>query len=164
MKKSVFLAGLVLFSASAFASDWQATYFQAHKGQLLVDKDSIVDEKASSKKFWTVFAPMVNVGQGGEGYSYSKTLRSINCDARTYGIISTVYYDDQERAHEAEVQDKLMKDIVPDTENDYLWKYVCKGDRDGKLAAPAGSIEKWLAGQAKMNRENKELISRTQGK
>lgn len=164
MAKS-FLIALLFLSMPALASDWQMTYYNnARKGSLLIDKDSIVETQGSVRKFWTLFAPSVTVGRPGEGYAYSKMLRLLSCTDRTSSVIQAIYYDVNQVPHESVVEDKAMHDIVPDSEGDYLWQYMCKPDERAKLAAPAGKISEFLNDQVKFTKENDLLVKKSNDK
>jgi hypothetical protein len=158
-----YLFGLLFLSMPVFASDWQMTYHSPQS--LLIDKDSIVEIKGSVKKFWTLYAPKITMGQPGEGYAYSKVLHLISCTARTAAITQTIYYDENQVPHDSIVEDKAMQDIVPDSRDDYLWKYVCKPDQQAELAAPAGKggISRFLEDQVKFTKENDRLWKKTNG-
>lgn len=159
------LCWLALFLAMpALASDWQATYYNPGKGSLFIDNDGIAETQGSVKKFWTLFAPRVTVGKPGEGYAYHKALRQIDCANRTSSLIRSIYHDENDAQHEARVDDKTMRDIVPDGEDDYLWQFVCKPDRQSKLGTPAGDISQFLRDQVKFTKENMLTLQRTQGK
>lgn len=167
MTKS-YLLGLLLLSMllsmPSFASNWQMTYYNPKNGTLLVDKDSIVDTKGSMKKFWTIYAPRVHIGQPSEGYAYSKTLRLINCTDHTAAITQVIYFDLNQVAHNSIVEDKAMRDIIPDSEDDYLWRYICKLDQHADLAAPVGgNISEFLADQVRFIKENDYLLKKTNG-
>lgn len=157
-----YLFGLLFLSMPVFASDWQITYHNPQS--LLIDNDSIIETQGSAKKFWTLYAPRVTMGQPGEGYAYSKVLHLINCTARTAAITQAIYYDENQVPHDSIVEDKAMYDIVPDSRDDYLWKYVCKPDQRAELAAPAGKgISRFLEDQVKFTKENERLLKRTNG-
>ncbi|BBN88854.1 surface-adhesin E family protein [Azospira sp. I09] len=160
-----FLFGLALLSSMpALASDWQSTYYNTRRGSLFIDKDSVVEVQGSVRKFWTLFAPRVTVGQPGEGYAYHKALRQIDCASRTSALVRSIYHDENNAPHEAQVDDKAMRDIAPDSEDDYLWQYVCKPERQGKLGTPAGNISQFLDDQVKFTKENLLTLKRMQGK
>lgn len=161
MSRYLLLAFSVLASMPAIASDWQLTYYNTKAGSLFVDKDSIVDVKGSTKKVWTLYAPRVTYGKPGESYAYHKAMRIIDCAARMAAHTSSIYYDTSNVAHEARVDDKEMHDISPDSEQDYLWQFVCKPERQEKLAAAAGDISTFLADQVKFTKEN-EILARQQ--
>ena len=158
------LLGLMFLSMSAFASDWQMTYYNTGKGSLLIDKSSIVETQASMKKFWTLYAPRVSLQQPGEGYAYNKMLHQINCVARTAAILEAIYYDANQVSHDAAVEDKAMHNIVPDTEDDFLWQYICKADQQAKLTAPvANGISEFLKDQVKFTKENDRQFKNANG-
>ncbi|MHB1181665.1 MAG: surface-adhesin E family protein [Sulfuricella sp.] len=157
--------GLALFlSMPALASDWQSTYYNTRKGSLLIDKDSIVEAQGNVKKFWTLFAPRVTVGQPSEGYAYHKALRQIDCASRTSSLVRSIYHDESNVQHEAKIDDKTMREIVPDSEDDYLWQYVCKPERQDKLGIATGNISQFLDDQVKFTKENLLTLKRMQGK
>jgi len=161
VKKSYFL-GLLFLSIPAFASNWQTTYFNPRAGSLLIDKDSVVEAQGAAKKFWTLYAPRVTMGQPGEGYAYNKTLHLISCANRTAAITQSIYYDVNQAPHDAIVKDTDMHDIVPDSQDDFLWQYVCKPDQQASLATPAGKrMSEFLADQVKFTKENDLLLKKT---
>jgi len=123
MKAKVSLLALLFVSMSSFASDWRMSYINPHAGSLLIDHDSIVDQ-GSEKSVWTLFAPRVTMGQAGEGYAYRKTRHQIDCAKRTSAIHEAIYYDEFQKPHSSQVEDKMMHSIVPDSDDDYLWQYV----------------------------------------
>ena len=157
-----YLLGLLFLSMPVFASDWQMTYYNTRSGSLLIDKDSIV-ETQSSMRFWTVYAPRITMGQPGEGYAYNKTLHQISCTDRTAALSRVIYFDVDQVQHEAIIEDKAMRDIIPDSENDYLLQYVCKPDQRAKLASSAGSkgISAFLEDQVKFTKENDLLLKKS---
>lgn len=160
-----FLFGLALLSAMpALASDWQSTYYNTRRGSLFIDKDSVVEAQGSVKKIWTLFAPRVSVGQQSEGYAYHKALHQIDCTDRTSSLVRSIYHDENNAPHEAQIDDKAMRNITPDSEDDYLWQYVCKPERQGKLATPAGNISQFLDDQVKFTKENLLTLKKMQGR
>lgn len=151
---------LLSMATSAFASDWQTTYYDTRRGTLLIDRDSISEVKGERKTVWTLFAPRVIQGQPGEGYAYSKMLHTIDCAARMAGVLESVYFDENGNAHFAAVEDKSMHYIDPDGRDDYLWQYVCKTDRQDKLASHAGNISSFLKDQIKFTKESMQSAYR----
>lgn len=162
MKKTC-LFGLLLLSVPAFASDWHLTYYyKPLNGSLLIDKDSIAETKDSKLKFWTLYAPQITIGQPSLGYAYNKTLHLINCTDRTASIAQVINYDENQAPHNAEVPAMTQHDIVPDSEEDYLSKYVCKPDQQKKLATPESvGVSILLEDQAKTTKRNDRLLKRT---
>jgi hypothetical protein len=156
-----YLLGLLFLSMPAFASNWQMTYYNAGSGSLLVDKDSIVEMQGSMRKFWTLYAPRVTVGQPGVGYAYRKMLHLFSCMDRTAAVTQSIYYDVNQTPHDANVDDKSMHDILPDSENDYLWQFVCKPDQQANLVVPVGKgISRFLEDQVKFTNENDRLLKK----
>ncbi|MEN7429647.1 surface-adhesin E family protein [Chromobacterium sp. TRC.1.1.SA] len=151
MKKTL-IAALMLLSGSAFAASWSATYYNVKSGTLLVDTDSIV-ENGGTTKFWTTFAPTVDYNRPSAGYAYNMTLRNINCKSHTVAYAKSIYYDFDQVPHDATVADKSTQEIIPDSENDYLWKYVCQPDARKDLAAPVSNIKEYLRGHAEMAKQ-----------
>lgn len=153
--KRIYLLGMLVLSMPAFASNWQTTYHATRKGTLMVDSDSIVESgRATTKKFWTLYAPRVSTGEKGAGYAYNMMQHVINCTERTAALVQAIYYDEFQVAHESEVANKALKDIVPDSEDDFLWTFVCKPDQQAQLSAPTGKgMPKFLEDQAKFTRD-----------
>lgn len=163
MSKS-YLLGLLFLSIPAFASNWQMTYHNTHHGSLLIDQDGIAETQGSEKKVWTLFAPRVTIGQPGEGYAYNKILHQVNCAKHTAAITQAIYYDENQIPHESIVENKSMHDIIPDSDDDFLWAYVCKPDQQEKLATPMGKeIAKFLKDQVKFTKENSLLVKKASG-
>ena len=154
MKSKFYLLTLLFLAVPAFASDWYITWHSPQS--LMIDKESIVDGSGGLKTFWTLFAPQVEVGKAGEGYAYNKRMHAINCTARTAAVTDDIYYDENQLEHVATVENKGPHNIVPDTQDDFLWKYVCKPEQQEKLGATVGEkgIKDYLATQAKYLREN----------
>lgn len=158
MKNQLLFSALML-AIPAFASSWQTTYFNTRAGTLMIDKDSIIDTKNQTRKFWTLYAPRIVMGQPGPSYAYNKVQREISCGNRTSSIQNAIYYDEDNTPHDSTVEDKSMHDIEPDGENDYLWQYICKPERQNDLAHSANRITDFINDQVKFTRENNRSIN-----
>ncbi len=162
-------AALCLVSASAFAADWQTTYFGTSKGIYFIDKDSLTETNSGFKKFWVLYAPRVQIGRPGEGYAYVKYLTGVNCKSREAMRYESIYTDEGGVDHPAEV--KLEKNpyaIVPDSEDDYWWTYLCKAKtakEQAELALPQSTdgMKRYLADQIRSTRENSLQYKRMNG-
>ncbi|MFK7089413.1 surface-adhesin E family protein [Chromobacterium violaceum] len=152
MKKAL-IACLLFASASTFAATWETTYYNVKQGYLFVDSESL-NETAGTTKMWTLFAPSIPFDRLGEGYSYRKILHVINCKERTAAITKAVYYDLDNVAHDAKVDDSSAQVIVPDSENDFLWKYACKPEARKDLAIHTNNVSEFLAKQVQNTKQN----------
>ncbi|WP_139166957.1 surface-adhesin E family protein [Chromobacterium sphagni] len=141
--KKILIAMLALASSGAFAASWSSYNGTINHGSLLVDADSISDTNGSMK-FWTIFSPTIDTNQPSAGYSYNMTLRQINCSARTVTYVKTIFYDYDQIPQDIAVSDKSSQDIIPDSENDYLWKYVCKPSVRKELWTSVNNVPEYL--------------------
>lgn len=163
------VAALCLASASAFSADWQTTYYGTSKGAYFIDKDSLIDANGGFKKFWTLYAPRVQAGQPGEGYAYVKHLTGINCKTREAMRYESIYTDEGGADHSAEVKlEKNPYTIVPNSEEDYWWAYLCKAKTAKEQAELAvaqsdSAMKKYLADQISFTRENSIRYKRANG-
>lgn len=150
----------LFMSPPAPASDWYVTWYSPQT--LMVDKESIVGDQGGVQKVWTLYAPMVVMGKPGEGFAYNKRLHAINCSAKTAGVLADVYYDENQGEHNSIVDDKGFHEIVPDSTEDFLWKYVCKPELQHELGTSAGhrGIAQYLKDQAKSVKENMVFMKR----
>lgn len=147
---------LAFFCTSALASDWRVTYFKVGRGYLLVDRESVVEINKATRKFWTLFTPMVPMDKMGEGYAYRKVLHVTDCQAHTTVTTASIYTDELGKDHDSEVRDTLH-DIVPDSEDAFLMQYVCNignADEEKKLVGPPAGVSDLLEGQIRSTREN----------
>ncbi len=162
-------AALCLASTAAFSADWQTSYFGTAKGAYFIDKDSLVESDGGFKKFWVLYAPRVQTGRPGEGYAYVKYLSGINCRSREAMRYESIYTDEGGIDHPAEVKlEKNPYTIVPNSEDDYWWTYLCKAKtakEQADLAMPQSesAVKKYLADQIRFTRENSILNKRTNG-
>lgn len=165
--RSIFCAvALSLLATSAFAADWQMTYYGPKKGTYFIDKDSVVDGGDGFKKYWVLFAPRVNVGVPGETFAYQKSLNGVNCQSRMATMIKSMYVDENgiERPVARIVREKNPYDIEPDTEEDFFWMYLCKNhsakDLEG-LGAPMSdsSMKQFLTDQVRQTKENNRMTT-----
>ncbi len=160
---------LCLISASALAADWQATYYGTAKGTYFLDTDSLVDAGGGFKKFWVLFGPRVQSGTPGEGYAYAKHLVGINCKSREATRYESIYTDENGADHPAEVKlERNVYAIVPDSEDDFWWIYLCKSHTAKDLEAlgtpiTGSNMKAWLADQTRFTRENSALVNRIKG-
>lgn len=154
VKFKAMLLGSFFLSISAFASDWQMTYYHVKEGNFLIDKESIVESLNTEKTFWTLFTPRLEMGKNGEGYAYNKTRYQINCADHTAALKEIIYYDENQKSHPSTIESDQTKihSIVPDTKEDFMWQYVCKPENQKKLGDKAGNIDELLANQAKSTR------------
>lgn len=160
----MYLIGLMFLSLPAFASDWQMTYHNSKQAAMFIDKEGLNETTGNMKKFWTLYAPKVSMNEPGAGYAYSKKLHLINCTDRTAAIAQVIYYDENQVAHDSIVEDRALHDIIPDSENNYLWQYACKPDQQASLATPAGNgMDDYLKDQARFTRENLRQMKRVNG-
>lgn len=159
------LIALLLLSSTTFASSWHLTYYNVKDGYLLIDKDSIVDSTGvAGKKFWTLFTPRIDMGKPGAGYAYRQSLHSINCSQRTAQLIRDIYFDGDQVPHEPNIAEPGMHDIIPDTQDDYLWSFVCKPERQADLATPQkNNIKELLSDQVKATKQNEQLLKSISG-
>ncbi|MEN7431734.1 surface-adhesin E family protein [Chromobacterium sp. TRC.1.1.SA] len=155
MKKTL-IAALMLFSGSAFAASWDSHNGTINNGSLLIDADSIAEANGATK-VWTIFSPLVDYGRPSAGYAYNMTLRNINCGAKTVSYVKTIYYDADQVPHEAAVSDKSFQDIIPDSENDVLWNYVCKPNTRNDLVTRVTKVPEYLRGQAKLTKQQEQM-------
>ncbi|OQS41814.1 surface-adhesin E family protein [Chromobacterium haemolyticum] len=155
MRKIIALSLLAL-STTTLASSWDLTYFSPKTGTLFIDKDSITDGPGGSVKFWTLFAPRFEIGKPGEDYAYNQSMHLINCKERTAALKKSTYFDENRIPHDAKVADDKPQDITPDSENDFLWTYICKPESRKEVATSLkGGINEFIQSQLKYARENK---------
>lgn len=164
------LSVISLAPASAVAADWHVTYYGSAKGTYFFDKDSVVDTGSGFKQFWILYAPRVRLGTPGEGYAYARRQAGINCQSRLAARYETTYTDENGVDHAAEV--KLEKNpyaIVPDSEDDFWWTYLCKVQTAKELEAFStpitnSNMKTWLADQVRSTRENTVLVNQSKAK
>lgn len=166
--RSIFwTVALSLLAASAFAADWQLTYYGSKKGSYFIDKDSVVDSGDGFKKYWVLYAPRVRFGVPGDTFAYQKSLNGVNCQSRMASMIATAYVDENGTEHPASRIDREKNpyDIVPDSQEDFFRMYLCK-EHSAKdmevLSTPMSNsnMKKWLADQVQQTKENNRMNRR----
>ncbi|MDH0340729.1 surface-adhesin E family protein [Chromobacterium haemolyticum] len=133
MLKSVFY-GFALFSSVACASSWDFTFFNPSEGGLLIDSDSIAQSSHGTIKFWTLYAPKFETDAPMADYAYSESLYEVNCAQRLIKLSLTLAFDVNGEPHETEFEHAKMEDIQPDTQEDFLWTYICKPEKRPDMA------------------------------
>lgn len=130
----VIVCVFVLCSSMASASSWDFTYFNPSEGGLLIDTDSIAQSPHGTTKFWTLCAPRFEAGKPMAGYAYSQSLYEIHCRQRLIMMPMTVVFDVKGEPRETEFEYAKMEDIQPDTQEDFLWTYICKPEKRPDMA------------------------------
>lgn len=160
IRSYAFVLGLV--ATPAFASDW-VTMNRGNWGHsfgyMMVDTTSIVELGKSVRKFWTLFVPSVPNDRLGEGYAYRKVLHVINCDMHVAATTETVVTDGNGEEHiSREVEPD--HEILPDSEDEYLMRFVCGGQASEKLATRAANTRQFLGEQLQHTRDNLRQFGR----
>ncbi|MGR2661790.1 surface-adhesin E family protein [Chromobacterium haemolyticum] len=129
-----FFCGFALCSSVACASSWDFTFFNPSEGGLLIDTDSIALSSHGTTKFWTLYAPKFETDSPMAGYAYSESLYEVNCQQRLIMLRLTLAFDVNDEAHETEFESAKMEDIQPDSQEDFLWTYICKPEKRPDMA------------------------------
>lgn len=160
------VAAVFLAVTPALAADWQITYYGSAKGTYFLDKDSLIETGNGFKQFWILYAPRVRIGIPTEGYAYAKHLTGVNCQSRLATRYEAIYTDENGIDHPTKVKlEKNPYSIVPDSEDDFWWNYLCKPHTEKEfevLAAPitGQNMKAWLVDQVQYSRENTALMNR----
>ncbi len=145
---------LALFVSSAHASSWDFTYFNPDQGALFIDSDSIAETPEGTVKFWALCAPRFERGKPVEAYAYRQSLYEVHCKQRLLAMPLTVRFDVDGASSEQVFEEAQMEDIQPDTQEDFLWTYICKPQQRPEMAvAMRQGIQIFLLEQRRYVRE-----------
>lgn len=130
MKKIIAALTLVMVSQTALAAEWYLVE-TTKNAFFFVDKSSL-SKKGAKVKFWQW--TIRNNPTGNPPYDNSKVLNVANCQDRTIKLEQFLFFSGEDPVDGGVPSKEVVQQIVPDTAVETIYRAVCGGSFNEKLA------------------------------